>query len=49
MQAFFDARGDAVAIRLPCRFRTSRFQPFEVLAQPIHGVTLRFRYMMGIN
>ena len=44
MQGFFDASGDAVAIRLPCRVRTGCCQPFKQFAEAAHSSALRLRH-----
>jgi hypothetical protein len=49
LQAFFDARGHPVAIRLPCRARTGCCQPFEALAEAIDSFSLRFRHEVRVN
>jgi hypothetical protein len=45
LQAFFDARGETVAIRLPCRVKPARRgEAFKGLAEAIDCVSLRLRH-----
>jgi hypothetical protein len=48
LQAFFDARGEAVAIRLPWCVKSGAREQFETLAKTVNGFSLRLRHKVRI-
>jgi len=49
LQAFFDAHGDAVDIRLPFRVEIGGHKSFETLSKAVNGLTLGFRHQVRVR